>query len=187
MINFCLRVSGSIKSRVRVRLLRLGGARVGDRCWLRKISVPRNPWDIELGSDVALDDGVVLLTTGERSGRARISIDRGVYINRYTMIDSTDSIAIGADTMIGPFCYLTDHDHVQASDGAIVSGVFAAAPVSIGRNVWIGAGAVILKGVSIGDGAVVGAGSVVTRDVRAGDRVVGVPAGVMAAGRRQTG
>ena len=187
MINFCLRASGSIKSRVRIRLLRLGGARIGDHCWLRKISVPRNPWDIELGDRVALDDGVVLLTTGTRSGRARLRIGHGVYINRYTMIDITDSIAIGADTMIGPFCYLTDHDHVQASDGAIVSGAFVAAPVSIGRNVWIGAGVVILKGVSIGDGAVVGAGSVVTRDVSAGEKVVGVPAGVMVAGRRQAG
>jgi acetyltransferase-like isoleucine patch superfamily enzyme len=154
---------------------------------LRKISVPRNPWDIELADHVALDDGVVLLTTGKRGGQARIRIDRGVYINRYTMIDSTDSIVIGADTMIGPFCYLTDHDHVQASDGAIIPGAFAAAPVSIGRNVWIGAGAAILKGVSIGDGAVVGAGSVVTRDVRGGERVAGAPARVMAAQRRQAG
>ncbi|HWV81871.1 MAG TPA: acyltransferase [Hyphomicrobiaceae bacterium] len=176
MINFCLRASGSLKSRLRVRLLRLGGARVGNGCWLRKISVPRNPWDIQLADNVALDDGVVLLTTGERGGQARIRIDRGVYINRYTMIDITDSIAIGAGTMIGPFCYLTDHDHVQASDGAIVPGEFVTAPVSIGRDVWIGAGAVILKGVSIGDGAVVGAGGVVSRSVPPGARVVGVPA-----------
>lgn len=187
LINFCLRASGSLKSRVRIRLLRFGGARVGDGCWLRKISVPRNPWDIELAGNVALDDGVVLLTTGKRINQARIRIDRGVYINRYTMIDATDSIAIGPDTMIGPFCYLTDHDHVQTPDGAIIPGAFVAAPVSIGRNVWIGTGAVILKGVSIGDGAVVGAGSVVTRDVRAGERVAGVPARVMAAERRQAG
>jgi len=46
----------------------------------------------------------------------------------------------------------------------------------IGRNVWIGAGALILPGVSIGDDAIVGAGSVVTRDVAAGATVVGNPA-----------
>jgi acetyltransferase-like isoleucine patch superfamily enzyme len=186
-VNFSLRASGSLKSRVRVRLLRFGGARVGKRCWLRKISVPRNPWDIELADNVALDDGVVLLTTGDRTSQARIRIDRGVYINRHTMIDSNEAIVIGAGTMIGPFCYLTDHDHVQASDGTISPGEFVTEPVSIGRNVWIGAGVTILKGVSIGDGAIVAAGSVVTRDVQAGDRVAGVPARVMMDQQRQTG
>lgn len=38
-------------------------------------------------------------------------------------------------------------------------------PVRIGRNCWIGAGAVILPGVTIGDNTVVGAGSVVTKDL----------------------
>ncbi|MNN68114.1 putative acetyltransferase [compost metagenome] len=51
----------------------------------------------------------------------------------------------------------------------------------IGRNVWIGGGAILLPGVSIGDDAVVGAGSVVTRDVAAGTTVVGNPARVVAA------
>lgn len=39
------------------------------------------------------------------------------------------------------------------------------APVVIGDNVWIGAGAIVLPGVTIGDNVVIGAGSVVTRDV----------------------
>jgi maltose O-acetyltransferase len=46
-------------------------------------------------------------------------------------------------------------------------------PISIGEDVWVGGGALILPGVQIGDGAVIGAGSVVTRDV---------PDGVFAAG-----
>jgi maltose O-acetyltransferase len=49
-------------------------------------------------------------------------------------------------------------------------------PVSIGANVWIGAGAIILPGVTIGADALVGAGAVVTRDVRPGATVVGNPA-----------
>jgi maltose O-acetyltransferase len=49
-------------------------------------------------------------------------------------------------------------------------------PVRIGRNVWIGGGALILPGVSIGDDAVIGAGSVVTRDVPAGATAYGNPA-----------
>jgi acetyltransferase-like isoleucine patch superfamily enzyme len=49
-------------------------------------------------------------------------------------------------------------------------------PTTIGRDVWIGANAVILGGVIIGDGAVVAAGAVVNRDVDSGTVVAGVPA-----------
>ena len=56
------------------------------------------------------------------------------------------------------------------------TGLERARPVTIGRDVWVGGGAIILPGVSIGDGAVIGAGSVVTRDVPAGQTVVGNPA-----------
>jgi maltose O-acetyltransferase len=48
--------------------------------------------------------------------------------------------------------------------------------IRIGDNVWIGAGAIILKGVTIGDGAVIGAGAVVTHSVSPDAKVAGVPA-----------
>jgi phosphonate metabolism protein (transferase hexapeptide repeat family) len=48
--------------------------------------------------------------------------------------------------------------------------------VTIGNDVWIGHGAVVMPGVTIGDGAVVGANAVVTRDVAAYQIVTGVPA-----------
>jgi len=71
--------------------------------------------------------------------------------------------------------YAADHprDAAQRRDGLEFS-----RPVRIGRNVWIGGGAIILPGVTIGDDAIVGAGSVVTRDVPAGATVVGNPARV---------
>jgi acetyltransferase-like isoleucine patch superfamily enzyme len=49
-------------------------------------------------------------------------------------------------------------------------------PVRIGRNCWVGMGAMILPGVQIGDGVVIGAGSVVVRDVEDYAVVVGNPA-----------
>jgi acetyltransferase-like isoleucine patch superfamily enzyme len=53
-----------------------------------------------------------------------------------------------------------------------------AAPIVVGRNVWIGAGATVLQGVTIGDEAVVAAGAVVTGDVPPAVLVTGVPARV---------
>lgn len=52
-------------------------------------------------------------------------------------------------------------------------------PVYIGRNVWLGAGVIILPGVIVGDNAVIGAGSVVTKDIPANVVAVGNPARVI--------
>lgn len=54
-----------------------------------------------------------------------------------------------------------------------------AKPITIGNNVWIGTGAIILAGVTIGDNAVIGAGSVVKRDIPANVIAVGVPCKVL--------
>jgi maltose O-acetyltransferase len=55
----------------------------------------------------------------------------------------------------------------------------AAEPITIGDNVWLGSGAVVLPGVTIGENAVVGAGAVVTRDLPANVVAVGNPARVV--------
>jgi acetyltransferase-like isoleucine patch superfamily enzyme len=52
------------------------------------------------------------------------------------------------------------------------------APITIGRNVWIGSNATVLPGVTIGDNAVVAAASVVTKDIPDNAIVVGSPARV---------
>mgnify|MGYP003283484056 CR=1 FL=1 len=46
-------------------------------------------------------------------------------------------------------------------------GRICSSPISIGENVWIGGGAIILKGVTIGNNSVIAAGSIVTRNVPA--------------------
>jgi acetyltransferase-like isoleucine patch superfamily enzyme len=156
---------------------------MGRECWIQAICVPRNPWDIFLEDEVALDDGVVLLTTGEKRESPRIQIGARSYVNRCTMFDASESIVVGARCMIGPHCYVTDHDHGTSAAAGIARQPLRSSATRIGEDVWIGAGAIVLKGVSIGDGAVVGAGAVVTHDVPAGAVVVGVPA--CAVGNRQ--
>lgn len=181
-INFALRLPESIRSRIRIGLYRTLGMQIGSCCRLGRISVPRNPWDIHLADGVALDDGVVLVTTGERGRRPRITIGTSCYVNRNVCVDASLAIEIGRNVMIGPFGYLTDHDHGTAAGATISEQPLVAASVTIEDDAWLGAHVCVLKGVRIGTGAVVGAGAVVTRDVPPGAIVAGVPARVI--GRR---
>jgi maltose O-acetyltransferase len=176
LINCIIRYPSAIAIRLRIIRLRLLGVRVGSRCWIRRISVPRNPWDIEIDEKVGLDDQVVLLTTGSRRSAPRLVIGAGTYVNRFTMFDASESIEVGRNCLVGPFCYITDHDHGMDMGTPIGQRPLVSSPVRIGNNVWIGAGSIILKGVTIGDGAVIGAGAVVTRSVRSDEKVAGVPA-----------
>jgi acetyltransferase-like isoleucine patch superfamily enzyme len=162
--------------RLRIARLRILGVRIGRNTWIRRIQVPRNPWDIIISDGVALDDYVVLLTTGSRSNIPRLVFHGGTYVNRFTMFDASDSIEVGSNCLIGPFCYITDHDHGIEQGTPIAEQALVGGPVRIGNNVWIGAGAIILKGANIGNGAVIGAGAVVTGPVRPGEKVAGVPA-----------
>ena len=175
-VNRSIRYPGAVAMRFRVARLRLLGMQIGRKCWVRRIRVPRNPWDIAIGDEVALDDDVVLLTTGLRADQPRIAVGAGTYVNRFTMFDASERIEVGRRCLVGPFCYITDHDHAQASEGFTHEQGLVGAPVVVGDEVWIGAGVIILKGVSIGHGSIIGAGSVVTHSVPPHAKVVGVPA-----------
>ena len=176
--RWLLRVYVALRSRVTAWRLCCLGVQVHGPCWFSSIEVPRHHKAITL-SRCALDYGVTLLVSDPRPGHPTIQIDEGVYINRYTMVDACAELTIGADTMIGPYCYLTDHDHGVEGERPLREQPLVAAATRIGSNVWIGAHASVLKGVTIGDRAVVAAGAVVTRDVPAGCAVAGVPARLM--------
>ncbi len=84
-------------------------------------------------------------------------------------------IRIGDMTQIGPYVQILTADHprdAKTRDAGLEFGQ----PIEIGRNVWIGGGAILLPGVTVGDDAVIGAGAVVTKPVAAGMTVVGNPA-----------
>jgi acetyltransferase-like isoleucine patch superfamily enzyme len=176
LVNRALRYPGAMVMRLRILRLRLLGLSIGKKCWIRRVRVPRNPWDVVVEDMVALDDEVVLLTTGSRRRRPRLVIGGGTYVNRFTMLDASESIEVGRECLIGPFCYITDHDHGINSFSSIGEQPLVGSPVRIGSGVWIGAGAIILKGVTIGNGAVIGAGAVVTRNVNTAEKVAGLPA-----------
>lgn len=92
---------------------------------------------------------------------AKLSIGHNVRINYNCMFFCHQSIAIGDGCEFGPNVLVYDHDHDFKCTGGIKEGNFLIAPVTIGKNVWIGANTVILRGTTIGDNAVIGAGSIV--------------------------
>jgi maltose O-acetyltransferase len=104
-----------------------------------------------------------------------IQLGSRVFINFNCVILDGASVTIGDDTRIGPAVQIYTAIHPMDPDMRR-RGLESNRPVTIGKNVWIGGGAIILPGVTIGDDAVIGAGSVVTRDVPAGGVAVGNPA-----------
>ncbi|WP_428535595.1 sugar O-acetyltransferase [Rhodopila sp.] len=104
-----------------------------------------------------------------------ISLGAGVFVNFNCVILDVVPVVIGDRTQIGPGVQILTADHPRDAAGR-ASGLEFGRPIRIGRNVWIGGGAIILPGVSVGDDAVIGAGGVVTRDVPAGVTVLGNPA-----------
>ncbi len=170
------RVTGGLVRRLRAACLRWQGVRLEGPCWVQSIEIPRNHFDIVLGRGVALDRGITLLATGGRITTPRIQIGRESYINRHTMIDASESVRIGSNCMIGPYCYITDHDHGMEPGVPVKSQPLVGAAVVIEDDVWIGAHVTILKGVRIGQGAIIGAGAVVTRSIASNEIAIGSPA-----------
>lgn len=103
-----------------------------------------------------------------------------VSINPYVTLDGGRAgIEIGEGTRIATRASLFAFDHGIAPDLSIREQPVRSLGIRVGKDVWIGAHAVITDGVRIGDHAVVGAGAVVTRDVPEHAVVGGVPARVM--------
>jgi maltose O-acetyltransferase len=104
-----------------------------------------------------------------------IRLGAEVFLNFNCVILDVVSVDIGEGTQIGPAVQLLTADHPR--DPTVrKTGVEFGRPIVIGRNVWIGGGAIILPGVCVGDNAVIGAGAVVTRDVAPDATAVGNPA-----------
>lgn len=99
----------------------------------------------------------------------------GGFVNENVQITAGDTVEIGAGFTCGRDVVIRSFDgHTVEKDGYTMS-----APIKIGRHVWVGQGATILKGVTIGDGAIIAAGALVTKDVPSKAIVGGVPAKVL--------
>jgi maltose O-acetyltransferase len=106
-----------------------------------------------------------------------IELGERVFFNFNCVVLDVCRVRIGAFTQIGSAVQLLTPLHPL--DAALRRREEYGKPITIGADVWIGAGALVLPGVTIGDRSVIGAGSVVTRDIPAGVLAVGNPCRVV--------
>lgn len=111
-------------------------------------------------------------------GGRHVHFGKNIYANfNLTCVDDTH-IYVGDCTMFGPNVILATAGHPILPE-LREKGYQYNAPVRIGKNCWIGAGAIILPGISIGDNVVIGAGSVVTKDLPPDVVAVGNPCRIL--------
>ena len=103
---------------------------------------------------------------------AKVIIGNDVAFSYNCLLTAHDSIQIGDGCEIGPGVMFFDHDHDFRAEGGIKAGKYKTAPIEIGKNVWIGANTIILRGTTIGDNCVVGAGCVLKGDYPDDTRIV---------------
>jgi acetyltransferase-like isoleucine patch superfamily enzyme len=142
------------------------GARVFGRPYVQNLGALR------LGADVVLYARPVRLHLVTGTG-GTLTLGDGVVVGHGAGVTAFERVEIGDGTVIGPFVMIIDTDFHDLVDRRAPG---LTAPIRIGRDVWIGAWATVLRGAEIGDGAVVAAGSVVRGHVPAGAHVGGVPA-----------
>lgn len=144
--------------------------RIGPGLWLTNVIVQRLlrvnghlPWMVHYTSTVGR-----FIEIG-RNVEKSFAVSGGCYFQ------TINGITIGDDTIFAPGVKVISANHCPGN----LSTWEKTGRVVIGKNCWLGAGAIILPGVTLGDNAIVGAGAVVTKSVDANTCVVGNPARVL--------
>ena len=173
-------IPGIIQRWRRWRLARQGlrldrSCYVGPQVSLGPDSVASLNGTVEVADSCELNQGLELNPFG-----GSIRIARRVWLGPYVVIYGQGGVEIGEQTLVSMHCTILSSNHGVPPLGKLIRDTAdELRPTKIGRDVWIGANAVILGGVTIGDGAVIAAGAVVNRDVEVGAVVAGVPARVV--------
>ncbi|THA58594.1 sugar O-acetyltransferase [Streptomyces sp. A0958] len=107
-----------------------------------------------------------------------ITVGEDTFVNYNLTALDVAPITIGRDCQIGPNVQLLTPTHPVEPEPRRDK-LEAARPITIGDNVWLGGGAIVLAGVTIGENSVIGAGAVVTKDIPANVVAVGNPARVI--------
>ena len=122
---------------------------------------------VSIGKDVKIDYGATLT-----AGGGEIRLGDGVGIGRNNVIVAHKSITIGSGTILAPNVLIYDHDHEFDCNTGVKVRSFRESEVVIGKNCWIAANVVILRGTVIGDNCLVGAGCVLKGNYPANSKIV---------------
>lgn len=161
-------------------LFRSQCAAVGPGLWMEELPYIQGHGNIVLGRGVRLSGRPQMTFNNQLESSPELTIGDFAFIGHLCDLRVARSIQIGSHCLIAGGVTIADYDGHPLDAARRRAGATSAAaevrPVKIGDDVWIGQGAVVLKGVTIGDRAIVGAHAVVTRDVPADGIVVGNPA-----------
>jgi lipopolysaccharide O-acetyltransferase len=142
-----------------------------------------------MGEDFSAEDSLWLLAISRYHNQQfspKIRIGNQVRISRHVQIAATHFVEIGDNVLIGSGVVITDHNHGQYSEESTPPDIAPSLRpldhdrrVVIGKNVWLGAGAIVTPDSVIGEGAVIGANSVVIGPIPPFSVAVGLPARVI--------
>ncbi len=181
--------------------------KVGKNVTFGQNVVLRHPHKIEIGDNVVIDDNVVLDAKGQDNRGIRIG--SGAFIGRNTIFNCKNGdIVLGDNANFGPNCQIFSANRVEFGKNALIASYTyfvggthnfdstdkspleqgrQAIGITIGDNIWVGAGAAILDGVKIGRDCVIGTGAVVNSNIPAYSIAVGMPARVIKDRRKKSG
>jgi acetyltransferase-like isoleucine patch superfamily enzyme len=163
-------------SKARKLRLQLLGAKIGLGTVVPARFVCTWPHHLRIGSRCVLQEDIFFNIDNYWRPGPSIIIGNGVFIGRSAEFNIRTKLVIGDDSLIAAGVKMIDHDHGTKRQLLMKSQPGAEAAISVGRDVWVGANAILLKGVAIGDGVVIGAGAVVTKSIPPNEIWAGVPA-----------
>lgn len=123
-------------------------------------------------------EGVTILPPLRTDYGQYVHIGDGTFINYDCILLDVAEIRIGARCQIAPRVSILTATH-PVEPGPRAEGWESGERITIGDNVWLGAGVIVLPGVTIGDNSVIGAGAVVTKNVPPNVVAVGNPCRVI--------
>ena len=164
-------------------LLRSQCVSVGEGLIMQELPHMMGQGAIKIGDQVRLSGKQQIAFSSRYKNRPDLSIGDHTFIGHNVSFAVSDEITIGRHCMIAgnvsfmdmdghPVDWRARADH-QPTPAAQIR------PIHVGDHVWIGNGALILKGVKIGDRSIIAARSVVTKDVPPDTIVAGNPARVV--------
>src|ERR1035441_9662277 len=182
-------------SRIRTRLFSLLLlTQFKEAGWGLSISPPFRCYglnEIVLGKGVQIhrDCWIQTIPDDKQTNEAKLVIGPYAGIGMGATISAARKVVIGEHALLARNVYISDHAHAFENIGAPImrQGIAGIAPVSIGRNTWLGQNVVVLPGVTIGEHCVIGANSVVNSPIPDFSVAVGAPARVIKRYNQETG